>query len=111
MCGGGRQDAHEFLGDLLDYLEEELRPFCRVAQPPAAPSALAPPPAAAAGLKPLCPVLLNFRCVIEHRITCNECGGVSLNRELWHAGGATWPPSAWGWGGWRGCPSLVLRSH
>ena len=50
FAGDGQQDAHEFLTDLLDFLEAEVRE--RSAQ------------TASQRQEQICPTALNFRCVI-----------------------------------------------
>ncbi len=74
-AGNAQQDAHEFLTDILDFMQAELRQS-RAKHVPEGP--------AAADIPPICPTALNFRCVIEHRHVCCECDRESKRRELHH---------------------------
>eukprot|EP01043_Picozoa_sp_COSAG02_P013409 COSAG02_NODE_536_length_20657_cov_91.744041_12_plen_850_part_00 len=74
-AGNAQQDAHEFLTDILDFMQAELRQS-RAKHVPQGP--------AVAGVPPICPTALNFRCVIEHRHVCCECDRESKRRELHH---------------------------
>jgi ubiquitin C-terminal hydrolase len=80
FAGNAQQDAHEFLTDILDFMQAELRQHRRKTSAASAHTA----PVAEADAPPICPTALNFRCVIEHRHVCCECNAESKRRELYH---------------------------
>jgi hypothetical protein len=95
-----QHDAHEFLTELLESLEacvlqQSVSPplatvvcanVVRAAPSLSSSAAAAAAAAAVARSAPRvqrCPTALNFRCVIEQRLTCCGCSATSARRELY----------------------------
>ena len=92
FAGNAQQDAHEFLTDILDFMQAELRQHetgkakakADAAAAAAVESEEAEEDEEAGGAAPICPTALNFRCVIEHKLECCGCHVTSKRRELYH---------------------------
>ena len=107
FAGGGQQDAHEFLVDMIDALHEELLAASAAVAadeitPPLGAAAPLPPPPPEASL----PTALNFSCEVEHVLRCTRCSHEWTRPELLRDVQLDLPPAA---GGAAAAPASVDR--
>ena len=108
--GSAQQDAHEFLSDCIDALQEEMAAVVKAPPPPAAPAT----PAAGGGtpadeITPLLdstlpdesglPCALNFTTRVRHTLTCTGCGHSWCREELLRHISLDIPPAGGGGAG------------